>query len=340
MKSITKSLLSREKIEELVRANFGDGAVVEDIDEFTRGMFNAVYILTFREAVQGYKEMVLKVGTYTHTHILTYEKEIMKAEVSIYEILEKTEIPVPAVIKYDYSKTLVDCHYFFMEKLTGDTWENLSDQLTAENWETLQKELGTYHAVLHSVHGPYFGYVKEDKAYQFPTWREAFQSFIHTLMEDGKNDKVELPYDEILAAYEPLWPLLDEVKEPCLVNYDMWTKNILLKKAGEQYTIEGIIDHERSFYGDPCAELISVEVTFGSMEAAKIYQEAYGQKSGNVFRFTKNERIRVKMYYLYLWMLLGVEIYRYEKEEADKMLEQSRELIHKTIGELKEMMKS
>ena len=122
-----------------------------------------------------------------------------------------------------------------MEKLTGDTWEHLKAHITPENEADLQRELGEYTAKLHSVKGDYFGYIKEDESYHYPSWREAFHAFIDRMVEDGIRDGVKLPYDAVYAALEPCWHLLDEVKTPSLVNFDMWSEsgNILRKKKTE-----------------------------------------------------------------------------------------------------------
>lgn len=335
MFSKTKSVLSRDVINRLVKANFGEQSEVTSIKELTEGWFNAIYVLHFAKPVNGFEELVLKVGVQEVKHILTYEKEIMRTEVLVYQKLATTDVPVPRVICHDFSHKLIDCDYFFMEKLQGKTWEKLNDTLTPQNLEQLQYDLGRYTAMIHSIRGDYFGYIKKDKAHHFSTWREAFRSFIDNLIADGRRDKVDLPYDKILNVLEPFWDSLDAVKEPSLVNYDMWSKNILLKESNGQYVIEGIIDHERAFFGDSIAEYISTSTICGNLEKAKVFQNGYS--SIRPFVFGVEEQIRYWLYTVYMGLLIGVEIYRYEESDIPKFMEMSINLINQGLDNLKKL---
>ena len=224
MRSKTKTILSSDKISELVKANFGETTVVTDVTELTEGLFNAIYVIHLAEPLKGHDKIVLKAGVQTGKYILTYEKEILRTEVFVYGKLADAGVPVPRVLCHDYSQKLVDCDYFFMEFLQGSTWAKLSDKISSENSQKLQYDLGVNTAKLHSIKGPYFGYIKDDESYHYDTWREAFRSFIDNIIDDGRKGGVSLPYDDILQALEPYWYTMDAVKEPSLVNYDMWAK--------------------------------------------------------------------------------------------------------------------
>ncbi|MGW2815569.1 phosphotransferase family protein [Streptomyces sp. NPDC001415] len=52
---------------------------------------------------------------------------------------------------------------------------------------------------------------------------------------------------------------LDEVTEPRLVHFDLWPGNIFAHPGDDTrpVRITGLIDHERAFWGDPAAELVS-----------------------------------------------------------------------------------
>lgn len=338
MVSKTKNILSHGVIELLVHTNFGEQAVVSSVEEFSEGFFNAVYGIKFVHPVNGYDEVVLKVGVDPDKYVLTYEKNIMKAELDVYQKLEQRGVPVPKVLCQDFSRCEVAFDYFFMERLCGATWDKLKNDISAENEKELQFQLGKYTAMIHSIKGEYFGYIKEDKSYQFETWQEAFKSFIYNIIDDGRKGNVELPYDEVLNAFNPHWHLLDEVKEPSLVNYDMWSKNILLYNRNGTYIIDGIIDHERAFYGDPLAEFISTITICGDITKASAFQKGYTDVACDFFSLNKNEQIRFAMYNVYMGLLMGVEIYRYEESKIPKFLEMSRYVISEGLGKIKELI--
>ncbi|WP_040948988.1 phosphotransferase [Gorillibacterium massiliense] len=341
MKSNTKSIFPRGTIEMIMREHFGKDVVLDTITEITDGWFNAIYILSFAgQGARGYKELVLKTGVQDSKYILSYEKNIMRAEILVYSLLEDTIVPVPKIVVQDLSKSLVDCDYFIMEKLQGDNWMNLDDTISVDNQEKLIGEIARYTASIHNIKGSYFGYLKDDKEYQFTDWRSAFQGMVHMMIRDGLKGGVDLPYDSILAAFEPLWEILNEVKEPSLVNFDMWKKNIMLAEKDGEYYIDGIIDHERAFYGDPYAEFISSQTICGDVEHNKVFKENYSFISGKPFTYTRNDKLRYFMYNMYLSLLMGVEVYRYNEEDTKQMLEHCKSRIANDLAELKDFLEN
>lgn len=332
MFSNTKTKLDKAAIDRLLANAFGHGAQSVQVTELTEGMFNAIYDIRLMEPLFGTDEIILKAGVQNGKHILAYEKEIMRTELYIYGLLPSIGVPAPKVRFADTSKTLVDCDYFFMEKLAGDTWAHLMPQISPGNMAELQRELGEYTAKLHSVGGPYFGYIKEDVSYHYPTWREAFRAFIDRMTEDGIRDGVELPYGDIYKGLEPYWHLLDEVRTPSVVNYDMWAKNIMLICENGRYRIDGIIDHERAFYGDPIAEFLSTQTICGNLENAAYFRKGY--ESVRPFVFGESEKIRMKMYQVYMALMVGVEIYRYDVDDREAFMQRSGQWIQKCLAEL------
>lgn len=341
MISNTKSNLSRETIEMIVRENFGKDIVVEHITELTEGWFNALYVLSFAgQGVLGYKELVLKTGVQSSKYVLSYERDIMRAEIYVYSLLEGTIVPIPKIITQDFSKSLVDCDYCFMEKLQGTNWMILDEKITPDNKEKLIAELARYTAALHNVKGDFFGYIKEDKQFQFPDWSSAFKGMMNTMIQDGRDQRLDLPYEAIMSAFEPLWVILNEITEPSLVNFDMWSKNIMLAEKDGEYYIDAIIDHERAFFGDPYAEFISSATICGDVLKSSIFMENYSLISGKPFTFTRNDRVRLYMYNIYLTLLMGVEVYRYSEEDTRQRLAYCNWKIPKDLLELKEFLET
>ena len=332
MISMTKTLIPNDKIEELVHKNFGDNAVLISAEELTDGLFNACYIITLYDCE--YNKLVLKTGIADGKYVLTYEQGLMRTEVDVYSMLEHTDIPAPRVIAVDYSRELINCDYFFMEYLSGETWGKLMRKglITTENIRTLHRELGRNTARLHNIKGDFFGYIRNDKFYRHPTWREAFRAMIDSLIQDGRRDGVDLPYSEVYDTFEPLWVLLDEITEPSLVHYDMWSKNIMLIERNGQYTIDGIIDLERCFYGDPVAEYISTATIVGNIEQAEDFISGHNEISE--FRFNKNDKIRLIMYQVYMGLLGGIEIYRYPDANVAEHTARASNWIIRSLSEL------
>lgn len=335
MESKTKTILTGEMVEKIIRKAFGE-TQVQHVHIFTEGWFNAVYAVDFTDSSRSPRAVVIKTSVEDGKYVLSYERDIMKAELAVYDAIRGTIIPAPRILARDFDRDIVGCDYFIMEKLPGDNWGHLEKEITPENHERLVAELARYTAALHQIHGGWFGYLREDPAYHYPTWREAFEGMVRLQIRDGERDGVDMPYAEILSAFAPYWGLLEDVKEPCLIDFDMWKKNIMLRKEGAGYVIDGILDYERAFYGDPCAEFVASNTIVGDVSQSALFIENYSAISGRPFVFTARERVRLIMYDIYLSLLMGVEVYRYDEQDTQRMLGHCRRRLQAEFAQLKE----
>lgn len=309
MKSKTKNFISEAQIRNLVKVNFGDSCRVGSIKELKGGMFNCAYLI---ERMVEKDNIVLKVSIKPGTRTLTYERDPMPTEVAVYQLIEEqTTVPVPKLLAYDFSKKHIESNYFFMTALEGVSMNTVQKKMSKENLAELKMELVGYMAQLHQIKGDYFGYFTKDPQRQFKTWKEAYLSMMRVLLEDGKRNGTKLPYERYDKVLKEKSGFLDAVQEPSLVDYDLWAGNVFVKQQGENYILEGIIDFERAYWGDPLAD-------FGGsvMLLDKIYEEpelwsVYAKKA--VFRreLSGEDQIRRAFYGLYIYTIMAAETFRY-----------------------------
>lgn len=339
MISNTKTILDEKKLQEIIDFNYVDSKIT-NITELTDGWFKAIYVLElYHNDLNITEEVVLKTGILKDKYVLSYEKDLMRTEVLVFNLLENTIIPTPKILKTDFSNSIINCDYFIMEKLQGDSWNNLQAEITEQNQEKLLSEIATYTAAMHNIKGEYFGYIKDDKSYQFKDWKSAFINMLDMVSEDGKKANLKLPYDLVMNTLKPYFYLLDEIIEPSLVNFDMWTKNIMLIKKYDEYIIDGIIDLERAFYGDPYADFISSNTICEDVSNNEIFKNAYSTVSKKEFTFTKNDELRLLMYTIYLFLIMGTEVYRYEGAQINKVLEESESNVLLLLDQFKRLTK-
>ncbi|MFJ7269532.1 phosphotransferase family protein [Streptomyces sp. NPDC099050] len=91
------------------------------------------------------------------------------------------------------------------------------------------------------------------------SWRTAFEGMLADVCADARRFRPPLPFDpdEVLHLVRARGPLFDQVTAPSLVHFDLWEGNILLAERHGRLEITGILDGERSFWGDPLADLVS-----------------------------------------------------------------------------------
>ena len=308
MKSRTKNRLSEEKIRELVRIHFGRECETGEITELTGGMFNAIYRIERKNEKDA---VILKVGVIPDTTLLTYERDIMPVEVECYRMIrEQTTVPVPEVLAYDFSKRYIESNYFFMTELKGEPFSKVMKKMGQENADRIREELAGYLYQIHGVKGNYFGYFTKDERRQYSTWKEAFFHMFRQILADGREHRVKLPYARIMAALQRHDGSLEDVREPSLVEYDCHEGNIFVKKTGNSYTIEGILDFERAFWGDPIADFPTAFVFTDDIRKETAFLNAYLRVSGRN-AYTETDAVKYQLYRMYILTIMAAETFRY-----------------------------
>ncbi|MDU0294141.1 aminoglycoside phosphotransferase family protein [Saccharothrix longispora] len=273
--SLTKRRLPAGELDALLHRAVGRG--LSSHVELTGGMFNTAYRLTADDG----REYVLKVAPPPGAPLLTHEHDLMRTEGLAFRLMAERGVPVPEVLLHEDDVLL-------MTALDGVPWHgaDLSDTERA----ALRHELGTIVRRLHGVTGERFGYPHGPGG---TTWREAFGRMVDAVLADADRFGVELP--DVRPVFAAGADLLDEVTTPVLVHGDLWEGNVFVADG----RVEGLIDPERAFFGDPLAELVSVAL-FTEPDAD--YLAGYGKEG-----FTGAEAARLALYRAHLCLVMIVE---------------------------------
>ena len=309
VKSKTKNLLCADQIRSLVKIHFGESCEVDNITELKGGMFNAIYRM---DRIHEGDRIVLKVGVIPGTPLLTYERDVMPTEVECFRLVaEQTTVPVPKILAFDFSKQHIPSNYFFMTALEGVPLSRVSGKMPSEQLNRIKAELADYLAQMHQIEGPYYGYFTNDPKQQYPTWREGFTHMFDQILRDCQTHQVRLPYERIRRAFERTAGYLEEVSAPALVEYDCHEGNIFVKRTDATYHIEGILDLERAFWGDPLADFPAAFVFTDDIRKESAFLDAYLKASDRIRDYEKSQIKRYQLYRLYLMLIMTAEIFRY-----------------------------
>lgn len=300
-----------------MQSAFGEDRVIVSAAELTGGFFNTAYDLELEDG----RQVILKVAPSDETFTLSYEKNIMAAEVEALRLVAADgRIPVPAVYSYDDSRSVIPSPYFFMEKVYGQPYSEAKEGYSAVEQAEIERELGRYQRLINGIAGPRFGLFAQAAYEGTESWREAFTGMLRTLLEDARELKVALPAEEeeIWQLLEHYLPALDEVTEPRLIHWDLWNGNLFVQSG----QIVSIIDWERALWGD-----VLMEYYFRHFEHSRPFYEGYGQSFGS-----PGERLRIKLYDFYLDLIMRVE--------CDSRQYKDENHIHWASENLKESWKS
>lgn len=316
MESITKSSIAFDTISKMAEIVFPSDKV-SSVKELTEGYFNTAYLVAFESG----EELILKIAPPKEVAVMSYEKDIMRAEVECMRLVkEVTDVPVPDILYYDDSRVICPSDYFFMTKLAGDSFSTIQEKLPQEVKDSVELMTGKYNARINSIQGEGFGYYNGVKKNM--SWFEVFLSFIEDIYKDADKVSVDIgaEYAEVMELLQKHRDCFSEVTTPRLVHWDLWEGNVFVSDN----TITGLIDFERCMWAD-----ILLELGFRSLYQKPGFLEGYGKK-----QFTEAEKVRILWYDLYQYLLMSMEceyrkysdkgIYSWAKGQVEKIMEQLR----------------
>ena len=293
MKSISKTPVSRDVARLIAHDAFG-AAELDAFNELDDGWFNAAYAMTLTDG----RRVVLKVAPPPDVEVLSYEHDIIRAEVDALALVRAhTDAPVPEVLWFDDSRTRVASPLFVMTFVPGVSLDKVRGELTTGQQTDVDAALGRHLRAINEIRGTAFGRLAPS-APRHDTWREAFTELWTAVLADGERKAVPLPftYDELRAAFTRAAPACDAVEEPRLVYWDLWDGNVLVDPATG--ALRGMLDLERTLWGDPL-----METQFAPHDRRDAFLTAYGPTDLD----SPAGRVRRAAYDLYLHLVMSIE---------------------------------
>ena len=294
MQSKTKVALSPRDIQRAATCAFGH-VDLSSMRELADGYFNTAYHIELDDG----RQTVLKVGPPKGADILTYERNILRAEADAMRLVTTDPaIPLPAVLFVDFSRTILPYEFYFMDFVEGTTWDKICDRLSDAQNSDIEQQLGQITARINAFEHPSFGYFAYGP--DFDNWPDAFRWMCCSLFADARRYGISLELAEVdfLTQLDRYHVVLAEVIEPKLVHWDLWAGNIFVAVEGEDARITGLIDFERVLWGDPL-----MEVHLGRLRGIEPYMAGYGED----LLATQTQRMRRIFYNIYLHLVMIVE---------------------------------
>ncbi len=317
MQSLSKTPVSRQLAGQIIARHFGSRTSITSYRELTDGFFNAAYFLELNDG----SRCVLKIAPHPSVRVLRYEKNIMRTEVEVMRLIKtRTDIPVPSILCFDSSRSLIESDYFVMDFIEGVPLNKIRETLSPGECHAVDVRTGQFLYQMNVITGDQFGYFAQPEL-QSRNWRETFDRMLRNVLADGQVVGVILPvgYDALYSQLADHFDALDEVQIPRLVHWDLWDGNIFIHPETKQIT--GLIDFERALWADPL-----MEANFGAFVINPSFLEGYGED----MLTTINQQTRHTLYDVYLFLIMIVECY-YRKYENNQQENWARE---KLKGEL------
>ncbi|MDQ7880130.1 aminoglycoside phosphotransferase family protein [Microbacterium sp. QXD-8] len=293
---LTKFVVDEAQLADLV-APVGRLAGVEPL---TGGMFATAFRLHFDDG----RRAVAKIVGADTSRLATYERGLLGTEALTYRMLAGSGVPVPRVLHTDFTRVRLDADVIVAEHLPGVPWLGL--ELDAAQAATVRRNLGAVMADLHRVTAPSFGYPAADADLAAGSWREAFQLMVEAILADAARWGVTLPVARVRAAVVAHAGALDAVTRASVVHTDLWEGNVFVDP--DTLDIVGIIDTERTLWGDPIHELVGAD-QFGTDRPSPDLLAGDAAAGGVLARelATPTGETRLQLSRLYFSLILATE---------------------------------
>lgn len=314
MKSLTKNHQGEQTIAKMVRRCF-PSCEMQALMELTEGYFNVAYEITLNDG----RHTILKVAPDPDTRVMTYERNIMHAEVQAMKMAKIHGLPAPEVLGFDESRVICRSPYFFMEKLEGDSLNSINAALPPAQTAAIRREVGSICRRINEIDCPCFGYPGQPE-FQGRDWYTVFRKMLCAGIGDARLRGVDLKIDAdgLLDKLERERSVFSEVTVPKLVHWDCWDGNIFVKDG----KVTGIIDWERALWADPL-----MEVGFRTYAPDGDFMLGYG------LDLSECQKRRALWYDIYLMVLVSLEC-EYRQYETMDMYNWASSVLMKQAAQL------
>ncbi|MEU2548674.1 phosphotransferase [Streptomyces roseolus] len=288
---------------ERVRRVLGPVTVVRSTP-LSGGLYNSADLVELQDG----RRLVLKTAPEEGVPALAHERGLLGTEALFHRLAAGAGVRVPAVLHHEGAGADTPAEWLLLTYLDGTTWDASRAELTPADTAALRRRLGEALARVASVTGPVHGYPRPALGLCAPDWPGAFTAMLHAVLADADRFGVALPVPAGLLGGLParFGHRLAEVDRPALVHFDAWAGNLVLDRTGAgPWRLNGLIDGERAFFGDPLAEFVGLD-PLGSAEDDPDFLAGY-RSVVPALSLDTGARIRLALYRVYLALVMRVE---------------------------------
>jgi hypothetical protein len=264
---------------------------------------------------------------------------------------------VPKMLKHSSNNREMAYPYTIFEQTPGKTLSNLSIYLSIPERQLIDKQIGSLTRSLASLTSPTgtFGtaarvlpdpFKQSSPSASVPrgegssTWTEAFSNLLESILRDGEDMAVLLPYDVVRAHYQRLSWRLDAVTLPRLVLLDLGERNILIENGAPTTTsspsrstssntgaqppkVTGLRSWSQGVFGDPLLSSVFENPSASFLEG----WNSSADSSEPLIEDPANADVRLLLYRCYRAVVgIVTEYYRPQPDSSRRELENRRNL--------------
>ncbi|WP_322747721.1 MULTISPECIES: aminoglycoside phosphotransferase family protein [unclassified Frankia] len=263
--------VAASEIQAICRRVFGAEAHALSAAELSAGRYNN----TYRVTVAGQKRPVILRVAPEPTRQFGSERQLMRNEYASVPWLAAIAPLMPRVLAADWSHEVIGRDYLVQTLLDGVPAPDRLGDYPRSTWPGYFRQMGAIARDVHAVRGPSFGPVT---CPAHATWSAAVTASLADIAADL--DSVGLDAADVrkvAAVAAEHRDVLDEITEPRMLAGDLWTVNVLLDATVPEPTITGVLDMDRTWWGDPAADW-TIRMALAKADERGAFWETYGTR--------------------------------------------------------------
>lgn len=263
--------VTAEDIQRIGRRAFGSTARVTSAVELGGGMYNTTYRITLGGETE---PVILRVAPSPERQFAS-EHELMRNEYASVPYLATVGDLMPRVLFADWSQEIAGRDWMVQSHLNGVPAPDRLGAYSRDLWPGFFAQLGEIAARVHAVRGPHFGPVAGPG---HPTWGAAVVASLTAIADDVSRlglDAADLRKVADIAGDHR--EALNEITEPCLLTGDLWTVNTMLDPHSPEPVITGVLDLDRTLFGDPDADW-TIRMATAKEDERTAFWDTYGPR--------------------------------------------------------------
>jgi len=231
-------------VERLLRGMLGDSVSIRSATELAGGRYNITIGITVGDG----RRLVLRAAP-TEPQQFRSEWHLMRNELAAAPVI-RSVAPIPDTLAYDFSHRVIDRDLLLQSWSPGapatDALAVGGDPAAVTIWRQIGDILARFHQRVGQDFGRFIGRRSDN-------WSDQLAATFDSLGRDFEQVALDpTPIRRCLRTISRRRDLLDAV-EPRLVHGDLGPGNVMVRSATDP-TIIGLIDCDRSWWGDPAAD--------------------------------------------------------------------------------------
>ncbi|KAK3618269.1 hypothetical protein LTR56_024758 [Elasticomyces elasticus] len=246
--------------------------------------------------------------------LLRHEEDRLETEASALQLLNtRIEGFSARLIEYHSTTIPIGSRYLISGPFGGAVLADVESSLSRQAFANTDRSLGQYVRSVSAVTGTTFGPIRQAPGIGSQSWARVFASMLESIMRDGEDALLNLPYDSMRDMVRRHRVSLDQITQPRLVLLELSVdENVVVDVKNNRVT--GLLDYSTALWGDPYLSDCWYKPTAS-------FAEGFGKLPNG----DADERIRQYLYVLY-HSLLAVVRHSYRPSEDSDDLDARRDL--------------